>query len=217
MFRPAGNTRSLANSRSAGAIQPAPRPEARKTRSRLFAVLALACALDTGIAAARGTPRGQFGAWAIGLPDGYVMMEYQAPVIQVTADDVARGVIEVRGGTRLVISSRSPTRYAVDFFTRGALFQPVEIEGLGNAVELGPTGGTVVQQQAAPGRRVVTLNYRFVLAPGTAPGTYAWPLDLAVRRAVMGDLERLARDHRNVTAYASPRNWSPVANHQSRF
>ena len=38
-------------------------------RSRPLPVLVLVCALDTGIAAAQGTPRAQFTAWAIGLPD----------------------------------------------------------------------------------------------------------------------------------------------------
>lgn len=168
---------------------------ARRCRARVL--VALACALAAGIAAADGAPRGQFAAWAIGLPDGYVMMEYQAPVIHVTADDVARGVVEVRGGSRLVITTRSPAGYAVDFYTNGKLFQAVEIDGIGNAVALGTTGGTVVQQQAAAGRHVVALNYRFVLTPGTAPGTYAWPLELAVRGTGTRDLQHLAGEHRN--------------------
>jgi len=155
-------------------------------------------ALVSGIAAANGASCGQFAAWAIGLPDGYVMMEYQAPVVQVTADDVARGVVEVRGGSRLVIITRTPVGYTVNFYTHGRLFQSVQIDGIGNAVTLGTTGGTVVQQQAATGRRAVSLNYRFTLAPGTTPGTYAWPLELAVRGAGTRALQHLAVDRRNV-------------------
>ena len=105
-------------------------------------------ALVTGIAAADGAPCGRFAAWAIGLPDGYVIMEYQAPVVQVTVDDAARGVVEVRGGSRLVIMTRTPAGYAVDFYTHGRLFQSVQIDGIGNAVALGATGGTVVRPRA---------------------------------------------------------------------
>ena len=156
---------------------------------RVFVFVGFACTLAAGIAAAGDTSRGQFAVWAIGLPDGYVMMEHQAPTIQVTADDVAKGVVQVRGGSRFVITTHTPTGYTVDFFTGGALFQAVGIDGIGCAVELGPTGGTVVQQEVAAGRRVVAVDYRFVLAPGTTPGTYAWPLEIVVRGPVSSDLE----------------------------
>ena len=140
-----------------------------------------ACTLAAGIAAADGTSDGRFAVWAIGLADGYVFMEHQAPTIHVTADDVAQGVVQVRGGSRFVITTDSPAGYTVDFHTRGALFQAVGIDGIGRAVELGPAGGTVVQPDAAAGRRVIAVNYRFVLAPDATPGTYAWPLEMVVR------------------------------------
>ena len=114
-------------------------------------LMGLACVLAPGIAAADGAPRAAFAAWAIGLADGYVIMEHQAPTIHVTADDVAQGVVQVRGGSRFVITTDSPAGYTVDFHTRGALFQAVKIDGNGSAVELGPAGGTVVQREAAAG------------------------------------------------------------------
>ena len=157
--------------------------------------MSLFCLVFTGIAAAQDAPR---AAWAIGLPDGYVIMEHQARMIEVSADDVARGVVEVRGGSRLVITAHAPSGYAVDFRTRGTVFQPIEIDGIGAVVELSPHGGTVAQRQSA-GRRVIEINYRFALAPGTAPGTYAWPLDLAVRSPVTVDLQHLARNRRDAT------------------
>ena len=154
---------------------------------RIWKWVGLASALVTGIAAADGTPRGQFAVWAIGLPDGYVVMEYQPEVIHVTADDVTRGVVQVRGGSRLVITVDSPTGYAVDFVARGKLFRSVKVAGIGSAVELGPTGGTVVEREAAAGRRVLALDYQFILAPDARPGTYAWPLELAVRKVATRD------------------------------
>ncbi len=168
-------------------------------RSRAQVLAALACALAPGVASAGDTSRGQFAVWAVGLPSANFIMEHQAAVIQVTPEDVARGVVQVRGGSRLVITADSPTGYAVDFYTVGKLFQAVQIDGIGSAVELGPKGGTVVQQEAAAGRRVVAINYRFFLAPDATPGTYAWPLELAVRRVVTSDVQLLAKDRRHVT------------------
>lgn len=141
----------------------------------------VALALVTNVADAGGAARASSAVWAIGLPDGYIMMEYEAAVIHVTADSVARGVVEVRGGSRFVITSNSPTRYTVSFFNRGALFRAVRVDGMGRAVEFGPAGGTVAQQEAAAGRRVISLDYRFTLAPDATPGTYAWPLELVAR------------------------------------
>ena len=162
-------------------------------------LVGLACALAAGIAAADGTSGGRFAVWAIGLADGYVIMEHQAPTIHVTADDVAQGVVQVRGGSRLVIATDSPAGYIVDFHTRSAWFKAVEIDGIGSAVELGPAGGTVVQRDAAAGRRVIAVNYRFVLAPDATPGTYAWPLDMIVRAPVSSDLESPGGASRFVT------------------
>ena len=174
----------------------------RRNIQRLWRVVGVACALVTGVAAADGTARGQFAVWAVGLPNGYVMMEHQAPTIHVTADDVAQGVVQVRGGSRLVITTHAPSGYTVDFHTRGALFQAVQIDGIGRAVEFGPTGGTVVQREAVSGRRVVVVDYRFLLAPGAPPGTYAWPLDLVVRGVAASDLQLAGSDRRHVTLSA---------------
>ena len=168
-------------------------------------LMGLACVLAPGIAAADGAPRAAFAAWAIGLPDGYIMMEYQAAVIEVTAEDVARGVVEVRGGSRLIITTRSPAGYAVDFYPNGKLFQPVQIEGIGSAGDLGATDGTAVQREVAAGRCVIVLNYRFLLAPGAAPGTYAWPLEMVVRQMVSSDVARPSGAFRFVTVSRQPR------------
>jgi hypothetical protein len=122
--------------------------------------------------------------WVIGLPHGYIVMEHQVAVLHVTADDVARGVLEVRDGSRLVITTHSVTGYVVDFSPRSRLFEAVRIEGIGGPVELGGMGGAVVERDALAGRRVVPIHYRFILAPGTTVGTHAWPLQVGVRALV---------------------------------
>ncbi len=159
-------------------------------RKRVLLLAALACALPAGTAVADGPPRAPLQVWAIGLPNGYVTMEHQASALHVSAEDVARGMVEVRGGSRLAITLDSPGGYTVDFHARGPLIQTTWIGGIGRTVEIDSTGGTVVQRQAAAGRHVVAIDYRFLLAPDAVPGTYAWPLDMAVRTPISVDRER---------------------------
>ena len=135
---------------------------------RLGMLLGVACALVTGGAAAEGPAR---AVWAIGLPHGYIVMEHQAKVIAVTSEDVARGFVQIAGGSRLIVATRSQGDYALHFATRGALFRSVQVEGIGRTVELGAQGGTVVQRDVPAGKAVVAVNYRFQLAPATVPGT----------------------------------------------
>ena len=146
-------------------------------------LLAVACGLATGGAVAEGPT---LAVWAIGLPHGYIVMEHQAKVIDVTSEDVARGFVQVAGGSRLIVAMRSQGDYALHFATRGALFRSVRIEGIGRTVELGAQGGTVVERAAPAGKAVVAVNYRFQLVPGIVPGTYAWPLEVVARGALPG-------------------------------
>ena len=132
---------------------------------------------------------GTLQVWAIGLPNGYVVMEHQASVLEVSADDVVNGMIEVRGGSRLVITLRQPGDYVVDLRARGQVVRAASIEAIGRSVEMGSKGGVVVLREVAAGRHVVAIDYRFVLAPDAVPGIYAWPLDLSVRAPLSADRE----------------------------
>jgi hypothetical protein len=144
----------------------------------------LASLFFAGIAAAADTPREPFTVWAIGLSNGYIVMEHQARVVHVTAEDAARGVVEVRGGSRLIVTTHAPSRYALDFSNQSTVFRPIGIKGAGK-VGLSPKGASAGQQQPA-GRRVLALDYEFALAPGTRPGVYPWPLALTVRSVTRG-------------------------------
>jgi hypothetical protein len=48
----------------------------------------------------------------------------------------------------------------------------------------------VVQQDSVAGRRVISVGYRFVLAPDVVPGSYAWPLTMRARGRVSGHVEQ---------------------------
>ncbi len=165
-------------------------------KKRILWLAALACALPAGIAVADGSTRAPLQVWAIGLPNGYVVMEHQARVLEVTAEDVAKGMVEVRGGSRIAITTDSPGGYTVDFHGRSPLIQTAWIGGIGHAVEIDSRGGTVVEREVASGRRVVAIDYRFVLSPDAVAGRYAWPLDMAVRAPMPADYARPNGAHR---------------------
>jgi len=144
-------------------------------------LVGVACASHTGAALPAGPPAPQLAVWAIGLPHGFVTMEHQVAAINVTADDVARGEVRVRAGSRIVVTMRHPASHTVEFRARSGFASAMSIEGLARTVNLGATETVVVPTHAVAGRQVFELDYRFALAPGVIPGTYAWPLQVAVR------------------------------------
>lgn len=128
----------------------------RKMRKTVLALSALACALPAGIALADGGARGQFPVWAIGLPNGYLVMDRQSRVIQVTTDHRARGAAKAPGDA-LVTNQVPPARVA-DIQVSGALIRAVGIDGVGQVMELAAAPGTPGQGETAatvPGARVV--------------------------------------------------------------
>ena len=120
--------------------------------------------------------------WAIGLPHGFVAMEHQVSSIDITADDVARGEVRVRAGSRIAVTTRQPTSHAIEIRARFTFASATSIQGLSRTVDLGVSETAVVHMHAISGRQVFELDYRFALMPGVIPGEYAWPLQIAVRR-----------------------------------
>jgi hypothetical protein len=120
------------------------------------------------------------------LPNGYIMMEHQPSAITVTAADVACGVIDIRGGSRFVVVTSAPSHYAVRIFNSGTQFGSVHLEGLRQAIVLAANEEQTLLEQVAAGRREIVLDYRFTIARDTRPGTYAWPVTLAVSSTVQG-------------------------------
>lgn len=106
-----------------------------------------------------------------------VSSEYQAQTLQITGEDVARGYVEVRGGTRFAMTlSRACT---LDVRVTAASVESVRITSDNLTFTFGRDGGNMpcgVRQS----RRAANLDYRFQLEPNARPGTYAWPLLLTL-------------------------------------
>jgi hypothetical protein len=118
---------------------------------------------------------------AVVSPSAQLHTDFQAQIITVTANDIARGYVDMPGASRFTVVTPKGGNYFVDFHVRSDLFQSVSIEGLGGQVEIGTDGGTVAQSGPGLKGATSTLNYRFQLNGNVQPGDYDWPLLLAVR------------------------------------
>lgn len=106
---------------------------------------------------------------------------YQAKQIEISAADVARGLVEVPAASRFSVLTNKGAGYSIQLDPVGHVFESVHVDGLGNAVELGADGGAIVQRGPHASNLTHELSFRFVLHPDTRPGTYPWPLLLSVR------------------------------------
>jgi hypothetical protein len=106
----------------------------------------------------------------------------QPTSVLVTADDVARGFVDVPASVQLVVRSNSPGGYLLDFGSNDNFLHQIRVTGLDRDVQLGSAGGAVAQAALGPGMKsaVLTLGFRFVLSRTAQQGIYAWPLALTV-------------------------------------
>lgn len=107
--------------------------------------------------------------------------DHQAAQLAITAEDVARGYVDVAAASRFLVSTNSRVGYLLEFRAAGSIFESVQIEGFGNAIRLGADGGTIVQRGPRSPDSPHELSYRFMLRPDVQPGSYQWPLQLSVQ------------------------------------
>lgn len=115
------------------------------------------------------------------IANAKLQVEYQAKQIQINAADVARGYVEVPAAARFSVVTNSRSGYLLEFHPVGNLFESVRVGGLGNPVQFGPDGGTMVQRGPLQPNFAHELSFRFTLHPDAQPATYPWPLQLSVR------------------------------------
>jgi len=104
-------------------------------------------------------------------------------VVQVTADDIARGTITVSGPqVDLLVNDRSG--YTIRAELANAAFSAVKISGLSYPVVATQSGATI-RMSSMVGRTKpapMPVEYELQLAPGTQPGQYAWPVMLSLQQ-----------------------------------
>lgn len=103
--------------------------------------------------------------------------------IEVRAEDIARGFVDV-SGARIVVRANLRGQKRLVAQVTAAFARSVEITGLSTTLLAQPEGEAPLWDTR---RGVVdgsyAVRYHIVLAPGIAPGAYPWPVFLRVEAA----------------------------------
>lgn len=103
---------------------------------------------------------------------------YQATDLVITAEDVARGYVDVPAASRFEIGNKGPCVF--EFRRTGTLFRSFRVTLPEGTAQFGAEGGTLLQKSRSAGVARVDVSYRFDLDPGVKPGTYRWPLSITI-------------------------------------
>ncbi len=150
----------------------------------LGAVLAAAMALAPASAAAdQGTASASLGnakvtVSATVLARASMQVVRQPSQLVVTEADVRRGFVEADAASIIELKSNSQAGCLLTFESHSLPTKETVVRGLGRDVSIGPHGGMIAQR--VQGDMTTVLSFRFILADGAQPGTYAWPLALSV-------------------------------------
>jgi hypothetical protein len=102
-------------------------------------------------------------------------VDSQPASIDVTSADVSRGYIEVPQAVLFSVRSNAAGGYALQFQPVSFPFSRADIYW-GNTSSTVTTDGSWMSHPYQQGMTSGALNVRLTLAPGTEPGTYAWPV-----------------------------------------
>lgn len=125
--------------------------------------------------------RTQMSVNATVLPVARLQVTSAPTDIQLSAEDLRRGYIDVPQPTALVVNSNSSDGFALDLMTLSPLATSIIVNGLEADQSLSAEGGTLTQRWQRPQAMRVTLRFRLMLAPGLQAGRYTWPVKLGVR------------------------------------
>lgn len=142
--------------------------------------LALAALLAGSTALAAGSD--QLAVSATVARHASMQVLAQPAFLQLTPVDIGRGYVDLPGSSQVAIRSNSPEGYLVMLSSEADFVTSTVLRGLSTDVQWGAAGGAVAQRATGPGmsRQLLALSYRFMLSPTARPGTYAWPVRLAV-------------------------------------
>ncbi|MGH9458588.1 MAG: hypothetical protein ACRD2J_13230 [Thermoanaerobaculia bacterium] len=142
------------------------------------ALVALATLLvATTLTAETASSRVEVSAYVIGRTTGGVVGEPQALVL--SAEDVARGWVEVSEPIALQIRSNQRAGFKLLASVGGPVTQ-VELHGLGDEWVIGGSGGWISMPYRGTSVQQYAVSCRLKLDENAAPGTYAWPVQIAL-------------------------------------
>lgn len=105
-------------------------------------------------------------------------VDSQPSSIQVTAADIARGYIDLPQAVTFEIRSNASSGYELQFQPVSYPYDHVSVQW-GNGVATIGADGTWLTHPVQVGTTTESMSVRLILASGTQPGTYAWPLSFS--------------------------------------
>lgn len=147
-----------------------------------FSASSMALLMVAPAPAAMATEQAKVTVSATVLKHASLRVLAQPAAVVITAEDIARGYVDVASPAQVAIKSNSPRGYMLEFANEGDFMRQILVKGLPSDVQLSPAGGAVMQPYAGTGvtRATLELGFRFLLAASARPGTYAWPVHLSV-------------------------------------
>lgn len=100
--------------------------------------------------------------------------------IVVSYADILKGYIDVPVAARLEIQNTNLAGYMLVFQGLANPFTKVIVRGFEKDIVVDASGGSVVQPYHGRDPLLLELSYRVVLSKKIRPGTYAWPLTIAI-------------------------------------
>jgi len=106
----------------------------------------------------------------------------QIPEIIVTPVDIMRGYVDVYSATRISVRSNNPAGYLLvfeDLSGPSSIFNSMNVRVGGRDVQVSQNRG-LVSQPYVHGNVTLDVSYHFLLTKDAQPGTYSWPLTIAI-------------------------------------
>ena len=109
-----------------------------------------------------------------------VEFQSQPATLVITAEDIARGYVEVVSATVLKIKSNVRDGYLLHFVIAGGPFTGIRVIDGARIIELDRSSGFVHMPNEGMKQQEETkyFGYRFFLSPDAKPGEYRWPIQL---------------------------------------
>ncbi len=104
---------------------------------------------------------------------------FQVSTVTVDDKDLNRGYVDMISATRLSIYNNDKNGCLLHFSGLGPPFEKALVSGLGSEVQVG-AADAFVHQEYKKGTLTRTLNYKLYLSDDARPGTYPWPLKIAL-------------------------------------
>jgi len=102
-------------------------------------------------------------------------VDSQPASIEVTADDVARGYVELPNSVVFHVRSNASNGYVIQFQPVMGPFSRADVS-YGSSLAAVGTDGAWLSQPYQQGTTSGSFDVRLMLAAGTQPGSYAWPV-----------------------------------------